>query len=81
MIKDKKVKVNKQKPSDACPAQLMLIVIKCPLIQRPAALAAIPMLAAALIKLEFYWNYCWRFWLDKKPGFKIYLTNILFFHF
>ena len=48
MIKDKKVKVNKQKPSDACPAQLMLIAIKCPLIQRQAALAAIPMLYAAL---------------------------------
>jgi len=46
MIKDKKVKGNKQKPSNACPAQLMLIVIKCPLIQRQAALAAIPMLAA-----------------------------------
>ena len=45
MIKDKKVKVNKQKPSDACPARLMLIAIKCPLIQRQAALAAIPMLA------------------------------------
>jgi len=48
MIKDKKVKVDKQKPSDACPAQLMLIAIKCPLIQRQAALAAIPMLYAAL---------------------------------
>ena len=48
MIKDKKVKVNKQKPSDACPARLMLIAIKCPLIQRQAALAAIPMLYAAL---------------------------------
>jgi len=36
--KDKKVKVNKQKPSAACPAQLMLIAIKCPLIQRPLAL-------------------------------------------
>jgi len=35
MIKDKKVKVNNQKPGDACPAQLMLIAIKCPLIQRP----------------------------------------------
>ncbi len=46
MIKDKKVKVNKQKPSDACPAQLKLIAIKCPLIQRQAALAAIPMLCA-----------------------------------
>ena len=46
MIKDKKVKVNKQKPSNACPARMKLIVIKCPLIQRPAALAAIPMLAA-----------------------------------
>ena len=44
MIKDKKVKVNKQKPGDACPARLMLIVIKCALIQRQAALAAIPML-------------------------------------
>jgi len=46
MIKDKKVKVDKQKPSAACPAQLMLIAIKCPLIQRQAALVAIPMLAA-----------------------------------
>jgi len=45
MTKDIKVKVNKQKPSNACPAQLMLIVIKCRLIQRQAALAAIPMLA------------------------------------
>ena len=44
MIKDKKVKVNKQKPSNACPARLMLIAIKCPLIQRQAAPAAIPML-------------------------------------
>jgi hypothetical protein len=43
MIKDKKVKVNKQKPSDACPAQLMLIAIKCPLIQRQARLEANPM--------------------------------------
>jgi len=33
VIKDKKVKGKKQKPSDACPAQLMLIAIKCPLIQ------------------------------------------------
>ena len=48
MIKDKKVKVNNQKPSDACPAQLMLIAKKCPLIQRQAALAAIPMLCVAL---------------------------------
>ena len=48
MIKDKKVKVDKQKPGDACPARLMLIVIKCPLIQRQAALEAIPMLYAAL---------------------------------
>jgi hypothetical protein len=43
LIKDIKVQVNKQKPSMACPAQLMLIVIKCPLIQRPASLAANPM--------------------------------------
>ena len=50
MIKDKKVKVNKQKPSDACPARLMLIAIKCPLTQRQAALAAIPMLADVLSK-------------------------------
>ena len=49
MIKDKKVKVNKQKSSAACPAQLMLIVIKCPLIQRQAALVAIPLLYAALL--------------------------------
>ena len=49
MIKDKKVKVNKQKSSDACPARMMLIAIKCPLIQRQAALAAIPMLYAALM--------------------------------
>ena len=48
MIKDKKVKVNKQKPSDACPARLMLIAIKCPLLFRQAALEAIPMLYAAL---------------------------------
>ena len=48
MIKDKKVKVDKQKPSDACPARMMLIAIKCSLIQRQAALAAIPMLYAAL---------------------------------
>jgi hypothetical protein len=40
LIKDIKVKVNKQKPSNACPAQLMLIVIKCPLIQRQARLEA-----------------------------------------
>jgi len=33
MIKDKKVKVNKQKLSNACPAELMLIAIKCLLIQ------------------------------------------------
>jgi len=46
MIKHKKVKANKQKPRDACPAQLMLIAIKCPLTQRQAALAAIPMLGA-----------------------------------
>ena len=46
MNKDKKVKVNKQKPSDACPAQMMLIAIKCPLIQRQAALEAIPLLCA-----------------------------------
>ena len=51
MIKDKKVKVNKQKPSDACPAQLMLIAIKCPLLFRQAALAAIPMLHAVLLNL------------------------------
>ena len=49
MIKDKKVKVNKQKPRDACPARMMLIAIKCPLIQRQATLAAIPMLYAALM--------------------------------
>ena len=48
MIKDRKVKVNQQKPSDACPAQMMLIAIKCPLTQRQAALAAIPLLYAAL---------------------------------
>jgi hypothetical protein len=48
MIKDKKVKVNKQKPSDAFPAQLMLIAIKCPLIQRQARLEANPMLCAVL---------------------------------
>jgi len=46
MIKDINVKVNKQKPNDACPVQMMLIAIKCPLIQ--AALAAIPMLPAGL---------------------------------
>jgi hypothetical protein len=28
LIKDINVKVNKQKPSNACPAQLMLIAIK-----------------------------------------------------
>ena len=49
MIKDKKLKVNKQKPGDACPAQMKLIAIKCPLIQRQAALAAIPMLAVVLV--------------------------------
>ena len=49
MNKDKKVKVNNQKPSDVCPARMMLIAIKCPLIQRQAALAAIPMLYAALL--------------------------------
>jgi hypothetical protein len=48
MIKDINVKVNKQKPSNACPAQLMLIAIKCPLIQRQARLAANPMLPAGL---------------------------------
>ena len=53
MIKDKKVKVNKQKPSAACPARLMLIPIKCPLIQRQAALAAIPLLYAALTVYAF----------------------------
>jgi len=46
MIKDKKVKVNKQKPGDACPAQMKLIAIKCPLIQRQAALEAILLLPA-----------------------------------
>jgi len=56
MIKDKKVKVDKQKPSDACPARLMLIAIKCPLIQRQAALAAIPMLCAVKVvsSLSFF---------------------------
>jgi hypothetical protein len=44
LIKDINVKVNKQKLSSACPAQLMLIVIKCPLIQRQARLEANPML-------------------------------------
>ena len=44
-----KVKVNKQKPSDACPARLMLIAIKCPLIQRQAALEAIPLLAEVFL--------------------------------
>jgi len=46
--KDKKVKVNKEKFSDVCPAQMKLIAIKCPLLQRPASLAANPMLAAVL---------------------------------
>ena len=46
LIKNIKVQVNKQKPSNACPAQLMLIAIKCQLIQRHARLAANPMLAA-----------------------------------
>jgi len=48
-----KVQVNKQKPSDACHARMMLIVIKCPLTQRQAALAAIPMLAVAFLLLCF----------------------------
>jgi hypothetical protein len=39
-----KVHVNKQKFSDACPAQMKLIAIKCPLIQRYAPLAQNPML-------------------------------------
>ena len=52
MNKDKKVKVNKQKPSDACPARPKLIAIKCPLIQRQAALAAIPMLGD--VECEFH---------------------------
>ena len=51
MIKDKKVKVNKQKPSKACPARLKLIAIKCPLLFRQAALAAIPMLPAVFHRL------------------------------
>jgi hypothetical protein len=54
MIKDINVKVNKQKPSNACPAQLMLIAIKCPLIQRQARLAANPMLAADLLNFKFF---------------------------
>jgi len=41
--KDKKVKDNKQKFSYVCPAQMQLIAIKCPLLQRPASLAANPM--------------------------------------
>ena len=47
-IKNTKEEANKQKPNNACPARMMLIAIKCPLIQRQAALAAIPMLYAAL---------------------------------
>ena len=59
MIKDINVKVNKQKSSDACPAQLMLIAIKCPLIQRQAALAAIPLLSTVQVfskdsQVQFY---------------------------
>jgi hypothetical protein len=54
MINDKKVKVNKQKPSHACSAQLMLIAIKCPLIQRQAALAAIPLLAVRALISSIY---------------------------
>ena len=59
MIKDKKVKVDKQKPSDACPARLKLIAIKCLLIQRQAALAAIPMLSTVQVfnkdsQVQFY---------------------------
>jgi hypothetical protein len=49
LIKNIKVQVNKQKPSNACPAQLMLIAIKCPLIQLQARLEANPMLAADFI--------------------------------
>ena len=48
LIKDIKVQVNKQKPSDACPARLMLIANYSRRLQRQAALAAIPMLYAAL---------------------------------
>ena len=48
MIKDKKVKVNKQKPSNACPARLILIANCSRRFQRQAALAAIPLLYAAL---------------------------------
>jgi hypothetical protein len=43
MNKDIKVEVYKQKSSDVCPARMMLIAIKCPLLQRPASLAANPM--------------------------------------
>jgi len=46
LIKDIKLKVNKQKPSDACPARMMLIAIKCPLIKRQARLEANPLLCA-----------------------------------
>jgi len=52
MIKDIKVKVNKQKPSNACPAQLMLIAIKSPLIQRQARLEANPMLYDVLFQVS-----------------------------
>ena len=52
--KEIKVQVNKQKPSNACPAWLMLIAIKCPLIQRQAAIAAIPMLYAALLLVNIW---------------------------
>jgi len=48
LIKVIKVQVNKQKLNDACPAQMKLMAIKCPLLQRPASLAANPMLYAAL---------------------------------
>jgi hypothetical protein len=52
LIKDIKVQVSKQQPNNVCPAQLMLIAIKCPLIQRQARLEANPMLCVLLSRLH-----------------------------
>jgi hypothetical protein len=42
MNKDKKVNVNKYNFSDVCLAQMMLIAIKCPLLQHSTSLEAKP---------------------------------------
>jgi hypothetical protein len=74
-----KVKVNKQKPSDACPARLTLIAIKCPLIQRQAALAAIPMLVAGFFVKRTLLNHNDYFFISCvpwSPGMSIILLYL-----